>query len=339
MPSNAVTLTANFTYSGGGSDGGSSSGGGYTPPTPTPTPDAKGDTGKKTDLAGGSIVDTPPGQDPIINEDGSITLPGGGTITTPEGDNGKGGVTISVPPGTVIDSDGRISFPQGSGSGTITDSCCNTFNVPEEAVIILDLDSPLGYYIIMGKTFSDVKDSDWFYDALMFAYGHGLIVGTSTDPMMFSPNATTTRGMIVTILYRMAGSPDVSDFPSPFGDVATGTWYTDAVIWAASVGIVSGYTGGGLYNPNAPITRQDLAVILARYANYMGINLPSARDYAGFIDDADIANYAKEAIERFFKAGIVSGYPDGSVKPQGEATRAEVAAMLMRFLEAMNSDS
>ncbi|MCL2163979.1 MAG: S-layer homology domain-containing protein, partial [Oscillospiraceae bacterium] len=132
----------------------------------------------------------------------------------------------------------------------------------------------------------------------------------------------------------MAGSPDVSGLENPFGDVEGGTWYTDAVKWAAANGIVSG-VGGGLYDPNAPITRQDLAVILARYADFMGITLPRAQNYTGFTDDADIANYAKEAIERFFRANIIGGYPDGSVKPQSEATRAEVAAMMMRFLEAM----
>ena len=118
-----------------------------------------------------------------------------------------------------------------------------------------------------------------------------------------------------------------------FDDVASGTWYTDAVKWAAANGIVSGI-GGGRYDPNAPITRQDLAVILARYADFMGIALPGARSYTVFTDDADIANYAKEAIERFFEANIIDGYPDGSFRPQGETTRAEFAAMLMRSLEA-----
>ena len=111
-------------------------------------------------------------------------------------------------------------------------------------------------------------------------------------------------------------------------------YYADAIKWAAANGIVGGY-GGGRYGPEDNITREQLAVILARYADFMGIALPGARSYTGFIDDADIANYAKEAIEWFFKANIIRGYPDGSCKPQGEATRAEVATMLMRFIEAM----
>jgi len=88
---------------------------------------------------------------------------------------------------------------------TATDSFGNTFNVPEDAVIILDLDTPLGYYISISNPFTDVKDSDWYFNAVMFAYSHGLMVGTSISPMRFSPNTTTTRGMIVTVLYRMAG--------------------------------------------------------------------------------------------------------------------------------------
>jgi len=355
-----VTVTT-YTSSGGGNN---NDGGSYTPPSNPPTnpPD---DTSAK-DLPGGSTVDTPEGQDYVDNDDGSTTLPGGGTITTPGGNeieappgtniaddgtitfppdsggaintpsggNGNGGATINVPPGTVIDGGGKISFPSGSGGGTITDSFGNTFNMPEDAVIILDMDTPLGYFIDIDNPYGDVRNSDWYYNAVLFAYSHGLMNGASAAPMMFSPNAAATRSMTVTVLYRMAGSPDVSDLDNPFGDVEDGTWYTDAVKWAAANGIVSG-VGGGLYDPNAPITRQDLAVILARYADLLGISLPSARSNSEFIDDADIANYAKEAIERFFRAGIIGGYPDGGMKPQGEATRAEVAAMMMRFLEAM----
>ena len=162
------------------------------------------------------------------------------------------------------------------------------------------------------------------------------MVGTSTDPVMFSPGAAATRGTILTVLHRMAGSPDASNFANPFGDVAPGAWYADAVTWAAAIGIVAGVADAGLpagqagegsagegsFDPNAPITRQDLVAMLSRYADHMGMTLPTVRDYPGFIDDADIANYAKEAIERFFRAQIIGGYPDGDFKPQGEATRA-----------------
>ncbi|MCL1905741.1 MAG: InlB B-repeat-containing protein, partial [Clostridiales bacterium] len=181
--------------------------------------------------------------------------------------------------------------------------------------------------------FEDVKSSDWFYGDVEYVYTNGLMVGTSTDPMLLSPNMTTTRGMIVTILYRLEGEPDVSDLTNPFDEVAAGTWYTDAVIWAAGNGIVSGY-GGGKFGPEDSITRQDLAVILNNYAKSVGIKLPAVNGYKGFNDDADIANYAKDAIERFFEAGIIAGKPGNIFDPKGDATRAEVAAMLHRFLEA-----
>jgi hypothetical protein len=181
--------------------------------------------------------------------------------------------------------------------------------------------------------FADVRSTDWFIDAVMYAYNKGLMTGTNTDPLLFSPNATLTRGMVVTVLYRIAGSPEVSGLANPFDDVADSTWYTDAVKWAYHSGIVSGY-GGGKFGPNDNITRQDMAVMLNNFAKHMGINLPSVRVYHGFSDDSDAANYAKEAIERFFKAGIVSGKPGNLYDPQGKATRAEFAAMIMNFMEA-----
>jgi len=327
---NDLTVSAAVeTPAAGGGDSGSS-GGGYIPPTTPP------DGGNTTQIGGGEVT-TPTGQDPIVNGDGSITLPGGGTITTPGGGNGKGGSTIVVPPGTIIDSDGRISFPPGSGGYRITDSYGNTFNVPEDAVIILDMDTPLGYFISINNPYADVDQSDWFIDAVMFVYGHGLMIATGTNPMMFSPNAATTRGMIVTILYRMAGSPDVSgelrEESGEFTDVDAGMWYYDAVVWAAANGIVSGY-GGGLFGPEDYITREQLAVILGSYAAEMGMTLPMVRDYSGFHDDAGISDYAKEAVEYFFRAGIISGKPGNVFDPQGTATRAEVATMIMRFLEA-----
>jgi hypothetical protein len=162
--------------------------------------------------------------------------------------------------------------------------------------------------------------------------------------------------MIVTILYRLAGSPvnpitdiDVGDevpgsshigpaigayASSPFSDVAQGEYYTDAVIWAAANGIVSGY-GNGKYGPEDNITREQLATILNNYANKKGLPLPETRDYPGFNDDRDIANYAKEAIERFFKAEVINGKPGNLFDPKGNATRAEVAAMLMNFLKTV----
>ena len=182
--------------------------------------------------------------------------------------------------------------------------------------------------------FIDVFESDWFVDAVMYAYERGLMIGTSTEPMMFSPNMELTRGMAATVPYRHAGSPDVIGLINPFTDVPANKWFTDAVVWAADKGIVLGL-GDGRFAPCNIVTRQDLAAILNRYVVFTGIELPVIRDYTGFNDDADIANYAKEAVEKFFCAGIISGKPGNIFDPQGQTTRAEFATIIMNFLEVI----
>jgi hypothetical protein len=143
--------------------------------------------------------------------------------------------------------------------------------------------------------------------------------------------------MVVTIIHRLEGSPDVSGLPNPFTDVPAGQWYTNAVIWAAANDIVGGY-GGGRFGPEDYVTRQDLAVLLNRYSRYAGIDVPVIRAYTGFNDEADIAGYAKEAVERFFEGGIISGRPGNVFDPRGNATRAELAAMLARFMQTAESE-
>ena len=179
--------------------------------------------------------------------------------------------------------------------------------------------------------FADIRSGAWYYDDVAYVHQNGLMLGTSADPPRFSPDAPLTRGMLVTILHRHAGSPDASELRNPFSDVARDAWYIDAVKWAAANNIIAGYPGG-LYGPDDPISRQDLAVILRRYARFAGLMFPAIREYGRFIDDADIADYAREAIEEFYRAGVIGGYPDGAVRPVGNATRAEVAAILRRLL-------
>jgi len=153
-------------------------------------------------------------------------------------------------------------------------------------------------------------------------------------PMLFSPNMTLTRGMVVTVLYRLEGSPEVKELSNPFNDVVENKWYSNAVKWAAANGIINGY-GNGKFGPEDNITRQDLAVIISRYADMAKKSLSETKSYQNFKDDADIANYAKEAIEKLFHAKIINGKPDNIFDPKGEATRAEFAAMLQRFLESI----
>ena len=187
-----------------------------------------------------------------------------------------------------------------------------------------------------GIPFEDVKETDWFADGVMYAYGKGLMTGTSTDPMLFSPNATTTRGMIVTILYRMEDSPDVSGLANPFTDAGEEEWYTDAIKWAADNGLVTGI-GGGMFAPEAPITRQDMAVILMRYMNFKEIVLPVTAEYRIFADESAISDYAMDAIQTLNKLGIINGIGTNAqgqtiIDPKGHATRAQAATLLMNFL-------
>jgi hypothetical protein len=217
--------------------------------------------------------------------------------------------------------------------GSETTSSNNTPNI--NGTMIVDDDIPLAPASSKFlNPFMDVHEDDWYYDSVAYVYQNGLMVGTSTNPMLFSPNIATTRGMIVTILYRMAGSPDVSMISNPFDDVQESKWYADAVMWAAENGIVSGY-GDGKFGPDDNVTRQDLTVMLNNYAVFAKLTLPILRGYPGFVDDMDCANYAKEAIERFFSATIINGKPGNIFDPKSDATRAEIAAMLNGFIEVV----
>ena len=178
--------------------------------------------------------------------------------------------------------------------------------------------------------FTDVRESDWFYEDVLYAYANNLFNGTSATT--FSPNTPMSRAMAVTVLYRLAGSQSVSG-AAAFSDVPSGDWYSDAVAWAASLGVVNG-VGDGEFSPNGNITRQDLAVILARYADIFGIELPQIRDASDFADADEISGYAADAVRELYTSGIVNGKGDGVFDPKGNATRAEVAAMLHRFAEA-----
>ena len=176
--------------------------------------------------------------------------------------------------------------------------------------------------------FTDVNDEDWFFQSVRFAHQNNLFAGTSSTT--FSPNATMTRGMMVTVLHRMVGTPLAEN--SAFSDVADGQWYANAVNWAAENGIVAGM-GDGRFAPNASITREQMAQILNNYARFMGLELPSIRTGV-FNDEEQISGWASQAVSTMFEAGIISGRGNGNFDPQGNATRAEVATLLRNFLEA-----
>ena len=177
--------------------------------------------------------------------------------------------------------------------------------------------------------FTDISKSDWFYDDVMYVYEKGLMNGTGSTA--FSPYLTTTRGMIVTILYRMEGSPSVIE-SCPFADVKSGSYYEKAITWAAANGIVNGYSKEQ-FGPDDNITREQLATIIYRYAGYKGMETVALAEYlTGFADADEISTYAISAMSWAVGEGLISGTSATTLAPKGEATRAQVAVILHRFL-------
>ncbi len=180
-----------------------------------------------------------------------------------------------------------------------------------------------------GDRFSDVSTGSWYYDAVQYVYDAGLMSGTGS--YVFSPDGATTRGMIVTILYRLEGSPACGS--ASFSDVSSGKYYAQAVAWAAETGIVSGYSASR-FGPENAITREQLAAILYRYAAYKGYAVSELSSLTGYADNDLVAAYAKTPFAWAVQAGIISGTGANRLSPSAGATRAQVAAMLMRFCQS-----
>ena len=180
-----------------------------------------------------------------------------------------------------------------------------------------------------GFKFTDVSKNDWFYDDVSYVYENGIMDGVSAET--FAPNATLTRGMIVTILYRMENKPAVSG-ASKFTDVDANAWYGAPVAWAAEHGIVTGYSETA-FGPNDPVTREQLAAILYRYAVYKGMSAVTLEQNLSRFTDADqISAYAVPAMNWAVGKGLING-ADGKLSPKASATRAQVAAIIHRYLE------
>jgi len=179
----------------------------------------------------------------------------------------------------------------------------------------------------INNTFADVKNGAWYADAIAYVYNKGMMNGT--DVGKFEPGATTTRAMLVTMLFRLEGEP-AAGAPN-FSDVASGQWFSDAIAWASAQGVVNGLEDGK-FAPNNAITREQLAVILYRFAQLKGNDVSAKGSLNGFSDSGSVSGWATEAMQWAVGAGIING-DDGALKPDGNATRAEVAVMLMRYLE------
>ena len=234
-------------------------------------------------------------------------------------------VTLTVTPDegyelaalTVTDRNGNDVALTNNGDGTYT------FKMPAskvtvKATFIKDL---------VTLPFIDVHPGDWFYDPVCYVYSQGLMTGTSATT--FEPNTSLSRAMLVAVLHRLEGSPQAS--AGDFTDVADGDWYAQAVNWAASVGVVNGFDDG-TFQPNAAITREQMAAILRNYAAYKGLDVSASGSLSTFTDAASVSDWAKESVEWAVGSGLIGGYEDSTLRPQGTTTRAEVASVLQRAL-------
>lgn len=223
---------------------------------------------------------------------------------------------------------------------TVTDSKGKEIDLPHKGGNEYTFKMPAGRVeievsfreIAVELPFTDVPEGVWYEDAAAYVYEHGLMAGTSATT--FAPDATTSRSMIATILWRMEGRP-VVNYAMDYTDVAQGQWYSEAIRWAASEGIVSGY-GNGLFGTNDPITREQFAVMLYRYAQEQGydVSIGENTNILSYTDVADLSEYAISAMQWAVGAGIINGTGDDSTLiPQGQATRAQAAVMLQRFCE------
>lgn len=262
-------------------------------------------------VSGGAVVEVS-----VTAGSQSITRLGGGSaaITVPVG-TVKDGQTARV---YYLNSRGRLILMTGSynaDSGTVTYST-----------------SHLSKYVVLAQEkwespFEDVASTAWCADAVEFAAVSGLFQGTSDTA--FSPNASMTRAMLVSVLWRMEGKP-ASEKSAGFGDVAADAWYADAVNWAAANDIVGGYAEG-VFGPSKQLSRQQLAAILARFAKYCGYDVTGSADLSGFADQAQMNGFAKEGMAWAVKEGLISGTTASTLAPTAVTTRAQVATILMRF--------
>ncbi len=266
-------------------------------------------------------------------------------VTTPSSSNGsfsvsnknaKAGDTVTVTPKpdegyvvdevTVTDKNGNTIDVKMNADGTYS------FVMPEKAAQPVKVEVTFKQEAGAGDNpsaqFTDIVPGAWYQDAVNYAIENGLMEGTSATT--FEPNTKTSRGMVVTILHRLEGTPSAA--AAGFGDVASGQWYSDAVAWAAAHGIVTGYDNGN-FGPNDIVTREQMAAILYRYASYKAYGTDAQANLTSYTDAGAISGYAESAMKWANAEGLITGTTTTTLSPAGDASRAEVATILMRFCE------
>ena len=224
---------------------------------------------------------------------------------------------------TAVDKNGKPVAVKGNGDGTYS------FVMPEKTAHPVTVKVTFKeLHNCPSEKFTDVDQSAWYHEGVDYAIRNGLMNGTGGTT--FAPDSTTTRAMLVTILYRLEGEPGVAT--SDFIDVKAGQWYTDAVAWASANKIVEGY-GNGTFGPEDPITREQMAVILYRYAGYKGYDITGRDDLSDFTDTGDISGWALASMRWAVAKGLLEGTSAATLTPVGNSTRAQMATILMRFCD------
>lgn len=258
----------------------------------------------------------------VASGDKAITSFGGQSLTVsiPVDSSYKAGqsykVIILSANGTKETASGKCVLKNGKLAVEVETVHLSTFIVTRETV------API--------SFTDVKSGDWYCDAVQYAVGKGIFTGTTATT--FEPNTATTRAMLVTVLYRMENKPAAT--AGSFTDVKAGSWYADAVAWAAANKLVTGY-GDSRFGPEDTITREQMAAILMRYADYKKLDVSKTAALTAFTDAGSVSTYAADAMKWAVGTGLISGTTDTTLSPAGSATRAQAAAILMRFNEKL----
>ena len=243
-------------------------------------------------------------------------------------------VTVDLPKDTAVQVEipvenvtpGTVAILVGAdGSETVIQ---NT-RLTEKGVAVSLTDGETVKIVDNSKSFTDVAKTHWASDAVAFVVSRGLVLGTSDTT--FAPELTTSRSMMVTVLWRMVGQTQGEGSLS-FTDVEADSWYTEAVRWAAGSGIVTGYTAE-TFGPADNITREQMAAILYRYADKMGYDVTGRADLSGYADAGKVSDWTADAMAWAVDQGLITGKTGGILDPQGQATRAEIATIFMRFCE------
>ena len=262
----------------------------------------------------------------------SVDRVSGGRVTVQPGRADKGEtVTITVYPNDGYELDELV----------VTDSRGNEIDLDARSATRFTFTMPSGKVTVEASfvreggqtqtpqtTFADVPASAWYYNAVEYVYENGLMSGVSGG--RFAPDDTLTRAMLVQTLYAMEGRP--ASASAGFADVASGDWYASAVNWAAANGVVSGVSETG-FGPNNALTREQLALILYRFAQYKGYDVTGTSDLAAYADGSSVSGWAAEAMGWAVDAGLISGVGGNQIAPTGTASRAQVAQILMNFCE------